>query len=167
MTPEDLVEIELVRRLKHRYIRLMDTKQWDALAALWAEDATASWGGGAFSFTGRDAIMEFLMGSAGSTRFITSHLIGEPEVTIESPTTASGCWPLRDEVLMLDEDLVVRGYAYYEDRFVKRGGDWLLAHSGYQRIFEEVYPRSSIPGLRLTGTLWDSGGRSTLFDDAP
>ena len=93
MTPEDLVEIELVRRLKHRYIRLMDTKQWDALAALWAEDATASWGGGAFSFTGRDAIMEFLIGSAGSTRFITSHLIGEPEVTIESPTTASGPTP--------------------------------------------------------------------------
>lgn len=167
MTPDDLVEIELIRRLKHRYIRFMDTKQWDALAALWAEDATASWGGGAFSYDGRDAIMGFLTGSAGSTRFLTSHLIGEPEVTIESATTASGCWPLRDEVLMLDDDLVVRGYAYYEDRFVKRDGHWLLSHSGYQRIFEEVYPRSSIAGLRLTGTLWESGGRSTLFDETP
>lgn len=66
--------------------------------------------------------------------------------------------------LMLDDDLVVRGYAYYEDRFVKHEGAWRIAHSGYQRIFEEAYPRSSIVGLRLTATLWESGGRSTLFD---
>lgn len=65
---------------------------------------------------------------------------------------------------MLDDDLVVRGYAYYEDRFVKHEGAWRIAHSGYQRIFEEAYPRSSIVGLRLTATLWESGGRSTLFD---
>ena len=165
MELDDLIQIEEIRRLKHRYVRYLDTKRWDDLAALWAEDATASWGGGAFAFEGRDDIMEFLLGSAESERFITSHLIGEPEVIIESATTASGSWPLRDEVLMLDEDLVVRGYAYYEDRFVKREGTLLVAHSGYQRIFEEAYPRSSIAGLRLTGTLWDSGGRSTLFDE--
>jgi len=167
MRPEDLVEIELIRRLKHRYIRFMDTKQWDALAALWCDDATASWGGGAFAFEGREAIMAFLVGSAASERFITSHLIGEPEITLESATHASGCWPLRDEVLMLDDDLVVRGYAYYEDRFTKRDGEWRLLHSGYQRIFEETYPRSAIPGLRLTATLWDDGGRSRLFDEEP
>lgn len=164
MRLEELIDIEEIRHLKHRYVRLMDTKQWDALADLWAEDATASWGGGAFAFEGRDAIMGFLVGSAASERFITSHLIGEPEILIESADRASGCWPLRDEVLMLDDDLVVRGYAYYEDRFVKRDGAWRIAHSGYQRIFEEAYPRSSIAGLRLTGTLWESGGRSTLFD---
>ena len=165
MELDDLIQIEEIRRLKHRYVRFMDTKNWDALAELWAEDSTASWGGGAFSFTGRGAIMDFLIGSAASERFITSHLIGEPEIIIESPTNASGCWPLRDEVLMLAEDLVVRGYAYYEDRFVKREGGWRIAHSGYQRIFEETYPRSSIAGLRLTGTLWETAGRSTLFDE--
>jgi hypothetical protein len=72
MIPDDLVEIELIRRLKHRYVRFMDTKQWDALALLWAEDATASWGGGAFSYEGRDAIMGFLTGRLGSSRRISS-----------------------------------------------------------------------------------------------
>ena len=38
MNLEDRIEIEEIRRLEHRYVRLMDTKQWDALAALWAED---------------------------------------------------------------------------------------------------------------------------------
>ena len=31
MTPEDLVELELIKRLKYRYLRSIDQKLWDSL----------------------------------------------------------------------------------------------------------------------------------------
>jgi len=32
MTPQDLVEIEAIKRLKYRYLRCLDLKLWDELA---------------------------------------------------------------------------------------------------------------------------------------
>ncbi len=42
VTPDDLVEIEAIKRVKHRYLRLIDTKRWDELAPLFVPDATSS-----------------------------------------------------------------------------------------------------------------------------
>jgi hypothetical protein len=42
---------------------------------------------------------------------------------------------------------------------VKQDGTWRIARTGYERLFEEVIPRT---GWRLTASLWETGGRSTL-----
>ncbi len=34
MTPDDLVELEAIKRLKARYLRLLDLKEWDELETL-------------------------------------------------------------------------------------------------------------------------------------
>ncbi len=60
LTPEDLVEIELIKRVKYAYFRNLDLKQWDEIAELFTDDATASYGGGAYAFEGRDAIVDVL-----------------------------------------------------------------------------------------------------------
>src|SRR6476661_11040723 len=60
MTPEDLVEIELIKRLKYRYARCLDLKLWDEIASCFTSDAVAAYSGGGYSFEGREAIIAFL-----------------------------------------------------------------------------------------------------------
>jgi len=59
MTPADLVEIELIKRLKYRYMRCLDQKLWDEMAETLADDAVASYSAGKYEFEGKDAILEF------------------------------------------------------------------------------------------------------------
>lgn len=141
MTPDDLVEMEAIKRLKYRYVRSLDQKRWDDLAECLIPDATAAYGGGAYSFTGRDEILKFLRESLGPT-MITMHQVHQPEIELTSATTATGTWGLEDRVIMIDHKLTLRGAAFYSDSYVKLDGEWKIAHTGYERVFEEMEPRS-------------------------
>ena len=149
MTPADLVEITAIEQLKYRYVRFMDTKRWDDLAGLFVPDATASYGGGAIQLEGVDAILEFLTGSMGDETMLTG------------PDTAEGIWALDDVVILAPLDMTVRGASYYEDRYVKVGSEWRIAHTGYKRVYEEIEPRPA--DLKLTASWWGTGGRSKLL----
>jgi uncharacterized protein (TIGR02246 family) len=148
MTPDELVEIEAVRRLKHRYVRLLDTKAWDELETLFVPEATASYSDGRYSFDDRGGIMGFLRESMSSPAMLTSHKVHQPEIDLTGPDSARGVWALDDVVVLLDHQLTIRGAAFYDDRYVKRDGEWRIAHTGYTRIYEEMEPRAA--DLRLT-----------------
>lgn len=164
MTPEDLVEIEAIKRLKYRYARLLDTKDFDSLNDLFVEDATASYSGGQLSYDGRDAIVGFLRTALGSTTMLTSHLVGQPEINLTGPDTAEGTWALQDMVIIADQGVEIRGTAFYEDRYVKVGDAWKFRHTGYRRVYEEMGPRS--PEANITASWWD-GGASTIVVREP
>jgi hypothetical protein len=167
MTPDDLVEIELICRLKYRYVRYIDTKDWRSLGELFTDDATASYGGGAKNLTGRDAVMDFLSTSMASESMLTSHKVHHPEIELTGAdpdtgtSTATGVWALDDVVIMEDLGLVVRGSSFYDDRYVKAEGAWRIAHTGYRRVYEEMEPRS--PEAKLTASWWATDGRSSLL----
>jgi hypothetical protein len=161
MTPEDLVEIEEIKRLKHRYCRLLDQKQFDELArTVFAEDATASYGGGTHEFAGRDAIVGWLTNAMSSTSMLTSHIVSQPEIDLVGTDEATGSWALQDVVVLVDLGVTVRGASYYADRYVKVDGDWRIAHTGYKRLYEEIEPRRD--DLKLTASWWGTDGRSSL-----
>ncbi len=141
MTPGDLVEIEAIKRLKYRYVRLIDTKGWDELAALFVSDATANYSDGKYSFTGRDAIMAFLRDSMSSANMLTSHKVHQPEIELIGTDTAAATWALDDVVVHLDYSLTIRGAAFYRDEYVKVDGEWRIKHTGYERVYEEMEPR--------------------------
>jgi hypothetical protein len=73
MTPDDLVEIELIKRLKYKYARCLDQKLWSEMAECFTVDAHAAYSGGGYSFDGRDAIVDFLTRSMGAETFLSSH----------------------------------------------------------------------------------------------
>lgn len=160
MTPEDLVEIEAIKRLKYRYARLLDTKDFDGLSELFVEAATASYSGGQLSYDGRDAIIGFLRTALGSKTMLTSHLVGQPEIELIGPDRAEGRWALQDLVILTEQSLEIRGTAFYEDRYVKQDGAWKFAHTGYRRVYEEMGPRS--PELSITASWWDGGASSIV-----
>jgi hypothetical protein len=162
MTPEDLVDIELIKRVKYRYLRCLDQKLWAELAEVLTEDAVATYSGGAYTFTGRDEIVDFLQRNMGAETFHSSHRVHQPEIDLTSATTATAVWAMDDVVVMTDWNLTVRGAAFYTDEYRKDDGKWRLARTGYKRTYEEVLPRGSVEGLRLTASWWSTGGRSEL-----
>ena len=160
MTPDDLIQIEAIKRLKYRYARLLDTKDFDALDELFVPEATASYSGGQLSYEGRDAIVAFLRDALGSTEMITSHLVGQPEIELTGPDSAEGRWALQDLVIVRDRSVEIRGTAFYDDRYVKAGGSWKFEHTGYRRVYEEIGPRG--PEVKITASWWDGGSSSIV-----
>ena len=160
LTVDDLIAIEEIKRLKYKYVRCLDQKRWDEIAELFVPDAVASYGGGAWSFDGRDAIVEFLRSSMGSQQFLSAHRVGQPEIDITGPDTATATWALMDLVLQLEFGIDIRGAAFYEDTYVKVDGHWKIKSTGYKRTYEELEPRSK--EITLTAHIYETDGRSSL-----
>jgi hypothetical protein len=161
LSPEDLVHFELVKRLKYKYLRGIDLKLWDEVESCFTEDATASYGGGAYTFEGRDAIMSFLSSSMASTDFLSSHKCHHPELEYTDTGEITGVWGLEDTVIHLEFGVVIRGAAFYTDRYVElEHQDWRIAHTGYKRVYEELQPRAA--DAQITAHWWNTDGRSEL-----
>ena len=157
---EKLVEIEAIKQLKARYQRAVDTKDWELMRSVLAEDAVSVYSGGKHSYEGRENIVAFLSDpkGLGSTDVVSMHHAHTPEIEITSDTTATGTWYLEDFVISkLASDwapngTVLHGTGVYEDEYVKAGGQWQIARTGYQRIFEDLQPRAEGSLLR---TRWN------------
>lgn len=142
------MDIEDIKRLKYTYLRCLDTKRWDELAATFTEDATSAYDSGKYSYSGRDAIMEFLRGALGSPKIVSMHHAHHPEIELIDSSNAHGRWYLEDMVIFTEANLVIRGAAFYDDRYVKVGGRWLIRHTGYVRTFEEMLGRGDVQHFR-------------------
>ena len=146
-----LEDIEAIKRLKYKYLRCLDTKQWDEMAETFAKDATSAYADGELSFKGRDAIMAFLRESAlaKAPGMHGVHQVHHPEIEFTSPTTARGTWALYNYLLHKGDNSGLRLCAFYHDEYVKIGGDWRIKSTGYKRVFEEVWDRADSPSLKL------------------
>src|ERR1700758_1057890 len=109
MTPEDLIEIEAIKQVKYRYLRAVDTRDWDLLAGTLTEDAACAYSGGKLSYEGRDAIIKFLSESMPERDMLTSHKVHHPEIVLTGPHTADARWGLEDVVIILSAGLNLRG----------------------------------------------------------
>lgn len=130
-------DIEAIATLKYAYFRLLDLKEFEELGLLLKTDATAAYGDVADELRGRQAIVDFLTSSLSDPGIVTMHLGHHPELALTSSATASGTWYLHDRVIIPAADLEIGGTALYHDEYVKVDGSWLIAGTGYRRIFEE------------------------------
>ena len=134
----DLEAIELIKQLKARYFRFLDTGSFDELVAVFSENVTAHFQGGYYEFKleGRDALIDFYRGAFTSEKFGT-HNVHHPEISVNGDQ-AQAIWYLQDTFYNLEEMRVTQGTAFYRDRYDKNNGEWLITHTGYERIFESV-----------------------------
>ena len=151
LTPDDLVEIEAIKAVKYRYLRAVDTRDWELLASTLTDDATCAYSSGKISYEGRDAIIAFLRDSMPVADMLTSHKVHHPEIDLHGNGTADARWGLEDVVIILSANLTLRGAAIYEDRMAKVDGEWRIAHTGYRRLYEEMEKRD---GVTLTDHWW-------------
>ena len=151
----DMIEIEAIKRLKYKYLRCVDSKKWDELAECFTENATSSFASGAYSFDGRDAIIDFLKEGLPRTR-LSMHQGHQPEIEITSQTTATGIWALEDYLIDTVGNWSMRGAAFYRDEYVKTDGKWRIKSTGYDRLFEEFWDRGDSPSSKLTQNMFAS-----------
>jgi uncharacterized protein (TIGR02246 family) len=124
-------DIEAIRQLKARYFRLMDTKDWDGMRQVFTDDVvmdTSEAGGSVIA--GADAFMAFLREAIGEV--VTVHHGHMPEITITSPTTATGVWSMEDMLRWPDTEM--HGYGHYHETYAKAGAEWRIATSKLTRL---------------------------------
>lgn len=143
----DLQELEQIKRLKYKYLRALDTNQWDLMAECFTEDAVSRYSGGKHSYEGRDAIIKFLSDAMSAPTFLSLHQAHDPEIDLTSPTTATGIWYLQDMIIDLEHKFTLRGAGFYHDEYVKVDGEWKIKLTGYERTFEEMEPRKDVQVL--------------------
>ncbi|HXW34109.1 MAG TPA: nuclear transport factor 2 family protein [Acidimicrobiales bacterium] len=151
----DIEDVDAICRLKHRYFRLLDTKKFRDLGELFVDDATTAYDSGNLSQRGRAEIVAFLERSLGNAGIVTMHHGHHPEIGLTADGTAKGVWYLEDRVIIREADLVIAGTAFYTDEYVKNDGNWLIRHTGYDRIFEE-HRRHSTGELRSFVSRFDT-----------
>ena len=144
----DLAAIAAISRLKYRYLRALDTKSWDEFAETLIPEATATYSD-YLQFESRDALVAFMRSTLGP-QVITEHRCDHPEIDVDGEK-ATGVWYLGDTVLIPEHDMLLRGAAYYEDRYVLcDDGEWRISHTGYRRTYEVVVSLTDIPSFRFT-----------------
>jgi hypothetical protein len=133
----ELQEIESIKQVKYAYLRLLDLKLFEELGELLTVDCTASYEDGKRSFRGQAAIVGFLTEALGDPGIVTEHHGHHPEIVLAGQDTATGVWYLQDRVIVPAADVEIGGTAFYRDEYLKVGGQWLISHTGYERVFEE------------------------------
>jgi len=125
-------DIEAIERLKARYCRTMDTKDWAAMRQVFTDDLvidTTESGGNVVA--GADDFMVFLQQMIGDV--VTVHHCHMPEIEVTSPTTASGTWAMED-MLRWPDGTELHGYGHYHEQYEKVDGDWKIKRSTLTRL---------------------------------
>ena len=150
----DLVTLEEIRQLKYRYLRYVDQKRWDEMADVFTSGATVDYGtralGEPVKLAGRDEIIAFFRANLGP-EIITVHAAGQPEITVDGGT-ATGSWRFEDTVITTEHRIVIKGAAFYQDRYERDADDgrWRIAHTGYVRTYEVMVSLDDLPSLKFT-----------------
>lgn len=146
--------VAAICRLKYRYLRCLDTKSWDEFADTMVAEATSTYGE-AQQFESRDEFVAFMRNTLG-THVITEHRCDHPEIDVaDDGRTAIGTWYLADTVLIPEDNMVLRGAAFYSDSYrLCDDGQWRIVASSYERTYEGVFSLADIPTFRLTSNRW-------------
>jgi uncharacterized protein (TIGR02246 family) len=133
---DDVDDIEAIRQLKARYFRTMDTKDWEGMRRVFADDVvvdTSAAGGS--SVSGADEFMAFLQEALNGA--VTVHQGHMPEIDLTSPTTATGIWALNDLVIW-PNGTRLNGYGHYHETYEKVGDQWLIKSSTLTRLHVDL-----------------------------
>lgn len=134
-----LLEIEAIKRLKARYCRLLDAKDWEAWREVFADDllSDTSTAGGKV-IRGADEFVAFTRKNLRKPSQVTAHQVHAPEIELKSQTTAHGVWALED-VVRLAPGVNLRGYGHYHETYEKIDGRWRIKSSRLTRLREDIF----------------------------
>ncbi|MEQ8395977.1 nuclear transport factor 2 family protein [Thalassobaculum sp.] len=151
--PNRLLDIEAIKRLKAEYCRFVDTKQWDRLSALFAEETMfEGFGSAPTGSTARDFIKGI---SHRMTGAVTIHHVCNPEIAFLDPDRARGIWAMTDLVELAagmrpkeaPDSRGFRGYGHYQEEYRRDGGRWKFCFLRLTRLRLDPLP-DDFPPMR-------------------
>ena len=134
MNTQQLSELYEIQRLKARYFRLMDTRQWDEWRDLFTDDLKFFIQNSKVpdttettpTFDGADALVGYLRKAHPDK--ITVHQGHMPEIEFIDENTATGIWALFDWVDDPGRNGAWKGYGHYHERYVRcPDGKWRIS----------------------------------------
>jgi len=147
MMSSEYQDAEAIKRLKARYFRCMDTKDWAGFEAVFTTDATFESTSPVKEVTrGASAIVKWVRATLGEA--VTVHHGHMPEIELTSPTTASGVWAMEDLIWWPAATPIawpaigpvphLHGYGHYHETYIKDDcGTWRIATVELTRIRRE------------------------------
>jgi len=131
-----LIDIEAIKRLKARYFRTLDRKDWAAWGQVFSTDAVFEVPETGTNTTGRDAIVAFVSAALKDAK--TVHHGQMPEIDLTGPDTASGTWAMFDLVEFPPAADGTRigqqGFGHYEEVYVRENEEWCISHLRLVRL---------------------------------
>lgn len=138
----DLEAIELIKQLKSRYFRHLDTANFAELQKLFTADAGIHYRSPSYDHKRNGwADIEAFLRESFSEQSFGFHTGHHPEITVDGDK-ATGIWYLHDKFINLEYNVNFEGTALYKDQYVKENGQWKIAFSEYDRLFEEITQRN-------------------------
>ena len=141
---ERLIAIEEIKRLKARYFRCLDTKDWAGLAGVFAPDSVMDMSGETGTkggvCHGPTEIVAFVRVAIEAVQ--TVHHGHIPEIDVTSPTTAEGVWAMED-MLRWPEGGPIRsmhGYGHYHETYERIEGQWFIKRITLTRLRVDTEP---------------------------
>ena len=124
-------DLEEIKKLKARYFRGLDTKDWDLYASVFATDIVVDLRkAGGQLFHGREAFMEY---ARAMTIVQSVHQGHMPEIDFTSPTAATGVWALEDYNIWQD-GTQNHGWGHYLETYVKLPQGWRIQSTKLTRL---------------------------------
>jgi len=130
-------DIDEIQQVKYRYLRALDTKDWDEFAATLTEDEVGRYGeslGEEHHFSDRASLVEFMRTSMPAN-IITEHRVTHPEITVDGDE-ATAIWYLQDRVIAPDFNFMLIGAGFYHDRYRRTPDGWKISETGYDRTYD-------------------------------
>jgi len=135
----DQDDIEAIKQLKARYFRMMDAKDWDGLAAVFADDVEIDMTGEGGGIT--RSVAEYMPFLRENIETVTTVHHGHmPEIELTSPATATGIWAMEDELWWPEGGPLahLHGYGHYHETYVKTPAGWRIKTMKLTRLRRDV-----------------------------
>ena len=132
MDTSRLADLEEIKRLKARYFRTLDTKQWTEFGDVFTEDCSLANGpieDGVI--TGRDEIVAYV--KRGVEHLNTVHHGHMPEIELVDETNARGTWAMFDYIDVPGKP-ARQGYGRYHETYRKEAMGWRIASLELTRL---------------------------------
>ncbi len=143
---ERLDAIERIKVLKARYLRLVDTKQWDGFEALFTADASLEIAEARPEPFTPVELADLLRAHYG--RCITIHHGHTPEIDVHGPDSASGIWAMEDQRFFDADDpsapfASALGAGHYHETYARTPDGWKIASLQLTRLRLDIVPLPS------------------------
>ena len=134
-----------VQFIMSAYCRYVDTKQWESLSALIADNASLEFqdidGNILYAFTGPSGLVEASKNAI--TELVTVHNLHNPEISFSDDQHAFAIWAMEDRFYKRDSSgksiRVFHGFGHYHVAFVNQSGSWKIASLKLTRLRLEQY----------------------------